>query len=82
MFGIVHRLDKETSGLIIVAKNDHSTPSWVPLANERPTNAIRSDPPGIPKVSCGAIKEAIGRHRGANPDGSRKVASLPILTGR
>ena len=28
--GIVHRIDKDTSGLLAVAKNDYATPCWPP----------------------------------------------------
>ena len=61
--GIVHRLDKETSGLIIVAKNDTAHHKLAAAFSERKTyKRYTALVLGIPKVSCGTIKEAIGRH--------------------
>jgi 23S rRNA pseudouridine1911/1915/1917 synthase len=62
--GIVHRLDRETSGLLIVAKNDAA---HVQLASmfaahqiKKVYNAIIS---GIPTKPDGEIDAPIGRHR-------------------
>ena len=61
--GIVHRLDKETSGLIIVAKNDTAHHKLAAAFSERKTyKRYTALVLGIPKVSCGTIKGAIGRH--------------------
>jgi 23S rRNA pseudouridine1911/1915/1917 synthase len=61
--GIVHRLDKETSGLIIVAKNDAAHHKLAAAFSERKTyKRYTALVFGIPKVSRGTIKEAIGRH--------------------
>jgi 23S rRNA pseudouridine1911/1915/1917 synthase len=61
--GIVHRLDKETSGLIIVAKNDAAHHKLAAEFSERKTyKRYTALVYGIPKVSRGTIKEAIGRH--------------------
>ena len=61
--GIVHRLDKETSGLIIVAKNDMSHHKLAAAFSERKTyKRYTALVLGIPKASRGTIKEAIGRH--------------------
>ena len=61
--GIVHRLDKETSGLIIVAKNDTSHHKLAAAFSERKTyKRYTALVLGIPKVSHGTIKKAIGRH--------------------
>lgn len=61
--GIVHRLDKETSGLIIVAKNDAAHHKLATAFSERKTfKRYTALVFGIPKVSRGTIKEAIGRH--------------------
>jgi 23S rRNA pseudouridine1911/1915/1917 synthase len=34
--GIVHRLDKDTSGLLVVAKNDQAHQSLAPVRRPRP----------------------------------------------
>ena len=61
--GIVHRLDKETSGLIIVAKNDTAHHKLAAAFSERKTyKRYTALVMGIPKVSRGTIKEPIGRH--------------------
>jgi len=61
--GIVHRLDKETSGLIIVAKNDAAHHKLAAAFSERKTyKRYTALVMGIPKVSSGTIKEPIGRH--------------------
>ena len=61
--GIVHRLDKETSGLIIVAKNDTAHHKLATAFSERKTyKRYTALVMGIPKVNRGTIKEPIGRH--------------------
>lgn len=61
--GIVHRLDKETSGLIIVAKNDSAHHKLAAAFSERQTyKRYTALVMGIPKTSRGTIKEPIGRH--------------------
>jgi 23S rRNA pseudouridine1911/1915/1917 synthase len=61
--GIVHRLDKETSGLIIAAKNDTAHHKLAAAFSERKTyKRYTALVFGIPKVGQGTIKEAIGRH--------------------
>ncbi len=61
--GIVHRLDKETSGLIIIAKNDTAHHKLAAAFSERKTyKRYTALVMGIPKVSKGTIKEPIGRH--------------------
>ena len=61
--GIVHRLDKETSGLIIVAKNDTAHHKLAAAFSERKTyKRYTALVMGIPKVGKGTIKEPIGRH--------------------
>lgn len=61
--GIVHRLDKGTSGLIIVAKNDTAHHKLAAAFSERKTyKRYTALVFGIPKVSKGTIKEPIGRH--------------------
>jgi 23S rRNA pseudouridine1911/1915/1917 synthase len=61
--GIVHRLDKETSGLIVVAKNDTAHHKLALAFSERETyKRYTALVMGIPKVSKGTIREPIGRH--------------------
>ena len=61
--GIVHRLDKETSGLIIVAKTDAAHHKLAESFSERKTyKRYTALVMGIPKVSKGTMKEPIGRH--------------------
>jgi 23S rRNA pseudouridine1911/1915/1917 synthase len=61
--GIVHRLDKETSGLIIVAKDDSAHHKLAVAFSERQTHKrYTALVMGIPKTSRGAVREPIGRH--------------------
>ncbi len=61
--GIVHRLDKETSGCLLVAKNDSVHSALSQLFSERKINktylAITT---GIPRQKKGTIALPIGRH--------------------
>jgi 23S rRNA pseudouridine1911/1915/1917 synthase len=61
--GIVHRLDKETSGLLLVAKSDTAFQS---LAEQFASRTIRKFYTalvrGIPDPVEGSIEEPIGRH--------------------
>jgi 23S rRNA pseudouridine1911/1915/1917 synthase len=61
--GIVHRLDKETSGLIVVAKTDLAYHELVKAFSERLTEkrylALLSK---APKLKSGSCKDPIGRH--------------------
>lgn len=61
--GIVHRLDKDTSGLMVVAKNDRSHLGLVRLFKERRVEKIyRAILSGRPRESAGRIALSIGRH--------------------
>ena len=61
--GIVHRLDKETSGLIVVAKNDGAHHRLATAFSERKTyKRYTALVMGIPKLNRGTIKDPIGRH--------------------
>jgi 23S rRNA pseudouridine1911/1915/1917 synthase len=61
--GIVHRLDKETSGLIIVAKNDTAHHKLAAAFSERKTyKRYTALVMGIPKANRGTSKEPIARH--------------------
>ncbi|MBU0485020.1 MAG: RluA family pseudouridine synthase [Proteobacteria bacterium] len=61
--GIVHRLDKDTSGVMVVAKNDRAHHSLVEqFKGRRVKKTYRALLDGIPKLSSGRIDSAIGRH--------------------
>ena len=61
--GIVHRLDKDTSGCLVVAKNDTAhrdlAKQFAARTMEKIYLAIVS---GVPRVKSGVIDAAIGRH--------------------
>jgi 23S rRNA pseudouridine1911/1915/1917 synthase len=77
--GLVHRLDKDTSGLILVAKNDHAL-HWLQdqfrLRKVRKEYLALSD--GIPPTPTGRIEAAIGR----NPNQRKQMAIVPEEKGR
>jgi len=61
--GIVHRLDKETTGVIVVAKNDQTHRA---LADQFATRTLTKEyvalVAGVPQLLSGTIDRAIGRH--------------------
>lgn len=61
--GIVHRLDKDTSGLIVVAKNDlahqHLSAQFADRSLSRTYHALVM---GVPPLRMGVIDAPIGRH--------------------
>jgi len=61
--GIVHRLDKETSGCIVVAKNDtaHAALSSM-FADRLVRKTYLAIVRGIPRHRIGTVTEGIGRH--------------------
>jgi 23S rRNA pseudouridine1911/1915/1917 synthase len=61
--GIVHRLDKDTSGVMVVAKNDatHQALSKLFAAHDL-TRIYKALVWGTPKARTGTIEAAIGRH--------------------
>lgn len=60
--GIVHRLDKDTSGLLLVAKNDAAQLSLSRQLQERSVEKhYRALVDGIPKESSGRIEAPIAR---------------------
>ena len=71
--GIVHRLDKDTSGLIVAAKNDRAMHSLARQFEhhtiERAYNAVAW---GAPRVSQGTLEGDIGR----NPFDRKRMAVL------
>lgn len=61
--GIVHRLDKETSGLIVVAKNDHAHHKLAAAFSVRETyKCYTALVLGVPGKTSGSCSEPIGRH--------------------
>jgi len=61
--GIVHRLDKETSGVLLVAKNDAAHRG---LSEQFAGRHLRKEylalVAGVPRLKSGVIERAIGRH--------------------
>lgn len=61
--GIVHRLDKETTGLLVVAKNDAAHRA---LADQFASRALKKEyvalVSGVPKKDSGTVDSAISRH--------------------
>lgn len=61
--GIVHRLDKETTGLLVVAKHDVSHRA---LADQFASRSLQKEyvtlVSGVPKAASGTIDRAISRH--------------------
>lgn len=77
--GIVHRLDKDTSGLIIVAKTDlaHQALSR-DFAARRITRAYAAFTWGVPMPAAGQIEGNIGR----SPQNRKKMAVVPDRRGK
>lgn len=77
--GIVHRLDKDTSGCIIVAKNDAAHASLTSQFADRSTGKIYlAVVQGIPKETKGTIFTNIGR----NPTNRLKMAVVNPGSGK
>jgi 23S rRNA pseudouridine1911/1915/1917 synthase len=73
--GIVHRLDKETSGLLVVAKNDAAHQGLAAqFADRRISRTYQALVWGVPQPLEGQIEGAIGRH----PRARQKMA---VVTG-
>jgi len=69
--GIVHRLDKDTSGLLVAAKNDNAHRELsLQFANHKVDRAYKAVVWGVPKVEAGIIEGNIGR----NPRNRKKMA--------
>ena len=77
--GVVHRLDKETSGLILLAKNDNAH-HWLQdqfrLRQVEKTYLALVD--GAPPTPAGRVEAAIGR----DPSHRKQMAVLPPGKGR
>jgi len=62
--GIVHRLDKDTSGVMVIAKNDRSHHGLVELFKSRQVKKVyHAIVRGRPAGRSGCISRPIGRHR-------------------
>ena len=62
--GIVHRIDKDTSGLLVVAKNDEAHQSLALRIKEHKADRIyRAIVVGNPKQDSGTVDKPIGRHK-------------------
>lgn len=71
--GIVHRLDKETSGIIVVAKNDFTHEALTKQFKERSTHRIYfAVSLGTAKNFAGTIKSFLARH----PTDRKRYASV------
>ncbi len=69
--GIVHRLDKDTSGLIVVAKNDRAHRSLAQQLKDRDVHkTYLALVQGVPRPAEGVIEAPIGRH----PRNRKKMA--------
>ncbi len=77
--GIVHRLDKDTSGLMVVAKNDKAHLSLSrQIAEKSAKREYLALLEGVPKEEKGHIVTQIGR----DPNDRLKMAVLPAGKGR
>lgn len=71
--GIVHRIDKETSGILVVAKNDQAHENLVQQFKERSTDRVYyAVCIGRPRTLTGTIQSFLARH----PIDRKRYASL------
>ena len=62
--GIVHRLDKDTSGVMVIAKSDRSHHGLVELFKLRQVKKVyHAIIVGRPKIRKGCVVQPVGRHR-------------------
>lgn len=84
--GIVHRLDKDTSGLLLIAKDDETQAALVGAMQKREIERrylalVRGHPPG----GSGTVDAPLGRHPTRRtriavvPDGRRAVTHYEVL---
>ena len=72
--GIVHRLDKDTSGLMVVAKNDQAHERLSRMFKERRVKKVYlALVHGVPQARAGRIVKPLGRH----PVHRKKMAVVP-----
>lgn len=76
--GLVHRIDKDTSGLLVVAKNEHAMAhlarQFFDHSIERTYYALVW---GVPEPAAGTIRAALGRH----PKDRRVTTVVPEESG-
>lgn len=73
--GIVHRLDKDTTGLMVVAKNDQAHHKLTAQLQDRSLSRVyHALVVGVPKPLKGTVETQIGRH----PRNRLKMAVLPV----
>lgn len=84
--GIVHRIDKDTSGLLVVAKNDLAHQSLAEqIACHSATREYQAIVVGAPREDQGTIDQPIGRHKvdrkkmAIVPDGRHAVTHYQVL---
>jgi 23S rRNA pseudouridine1911/1915/1917 synthase len=76
--GIVHRLDRETSGVIVVAKNDAAHRGLAAQFSERSLDKqYLALVAGVPALRSGSLRAPIGR----NPQHRHKMAVVPLEEG-
>lgn len=77
--GLVHRLDKDTSGLILLAKNERAQRT---LQAQFQSRAVKKTyialVDGIPATARGRIEAPLGRH----PRERKRMAVVPAVKGR
>ncbi len=77
--GIVHRLDKDTTGAVVMAKSDRAYLALTKLFSEREVmKEYLALVKGVPELRSGSIREPIGR----NPVVRVKMAVVPGSRGR
>jgi 23S rRNA pseudouridine1911/1915/1917 synthase len=78
--GIVHRLDKDTSGLMVVAKHDQAHQALAAqFAGRSLSRRYLAIVHGVPKPLQGEVRTLVGRH----PSQRKKMAVLPeAMDGR
>ena len=84
--GIVHRIDKDTSGLLVVAKNDVAHQSLAEqIACHSAAREYKAIVVGAPREDSGTIDQPIGRHKidrkkmAIVPDGRHAVTHYQVL---
>jgi 23S rRNA pseudouridine1911/1915/1917 synthase len=77
--GVVHRLDKDTSGLILLAKND-AAHQWLQdqFSSRQVEKVYLALVDGAPPTPKGRVEAAIGR----DPNNRKKMAVVPPAKGR
>lgn len=72
--GLVHRIDKDTSGLLVIAKNDEAQRFLAMQFQRKTTHRLYwAITLGSPKEKSGTVRSYLRRH----PDDRRRVASVP-----